>query len=100
MGADIKFDFKGKVWFWKGPAPFYFVSMPEDQSQDLKDMSSQLTYGWGMIPVIATIGKTKWYTAMFEKDGRYILPIKLVIRKTEGIEEGGEVKVHIKIGKE
>jgi len=95
----MTYDFSGEVWYWKGPAPFYFVSMPQDQSDDLKEVSNRVTYGWGMIPVVATIGKTKWYTAMFEKDGRYILPIKLVIRKAEKIEEGDMVKVHIEIGK-
>jgi len=95
----MQYDFSGDVWYWKGPAPFYFVSMPQDQSDDLKEVSTRVTYGWGMIPVVATIGKTRWYTAMFEKDGRYILPIKLVIRKAEGIEEGSTVKVHIEIGK-
>jgi len=95
----VTYDFSGNVWYWKGPAPFYFVSMPQDQSDDLKEVSNRVTYGWGMIPVVATIGKTKWYTAMFEKDGRYILPIKLVIRKAEKIEEGDTVKVHIEIGK-
>ena len=95
----MTYDFSGNVWYWKGPAPFYFVSMPQDQSDDLKEVSNRVTYGWGMIPVVATIGKTKWYTAMFEKDGRYILPIKLVIRKAEKIEEGDTVKVHIEIGK-
>jgi len=26
-------EFTGKLWFWKGPAPFYFVTVPEEQSQ-------------------------------------------------------------------
>ena len=95
----MTFDFKGEIWYWKGPAPFYFVTLPAEQSDELKDASAGVTYGWGMIPVVATIGKTRWYTAMFEKDGHYILPVKLAIRKAERNEEGDEVAVSIDVGK-
>lgn len=23
--------FSGRVWFWKGPAPWYFITVPEAQ---------------------------------------------------------------------
>lgn len=95
----MSFDFTGVVWFWKGPAPWYFVTVSEEVCEELTDISSTVTYGWGMIPVVARIGKTRWYTAMFPKDGRYVLPIKSVVRKSEGIDDGDEVAVHIEIGK-
>jgi hypothetical protein len=93
----MNFVFKGPIWYWKGPAPWYFVTVPEDVCEEIKDVSGHVTYGWGMIPVDARIGKTKWYTAMFPKDGRYVLPIKTVIRKAESIEEGDEVSVSIDV---
>lgn len=92
------FEFEGKVWFWKGPAPWYFVSVPPELSERIKLMSNSVTYGWGMIPVHATIGKTRWYTAMFEKDGLYILPLKVAIRKAERIEEDALISVQLEIG--
>jgi hypothetical protein len=93
---NIKFD--GKIWFWKGPAPWYFVTVPEEQCHTLKAMSSAVTYGWGMIPVNAQIGRTRWYTAMFPKDGRYILPLKANIRKAENLTEGDEITIHLEVG--
>lgn len=90
-------EFTGKIWFWRGPAPFFFVTVPEEQSRDLKEVMAAVTYGWGMIPVNATIGITEWYTALWPKDGLYILPIKAAIRKAEGIEEGDSVVARIEI---
>jgi len=94
----MEFDFEGPVWYWKGPAPWYFVSVPPPLSAAIKAMSGSFTYGWGMIPVHATIGHTTWYTAMFEKDGLYILPVKADIRKAEKIDEGQVVFVNLVVG--
>ena len=93
----MKFEFTGEVWHWRGPAPFYFVSVPEVQSAEISDLAAELTYGWGMIPVDATIGRTTWYTAMFAKDGGYVLPLKAAIRKAESIELGDEVVARIEL---
>lgn len=89
--------FEGKIWFWKGPAPWYFVTVPVEQSSDLKGISSYVTYGWGMIPVIAQIGKTEWKTSLFPKDGLYIVPIKASVRKAENLQQDDKVAVRLKI---
>jgi hypothetical protein len=88
-------DFDGEVWEWRGPAPFYFVTVPDEESAELEAMSSQVTYGWGMIPVEATIGSTKWATSLFPKDGLYVVPLKSVVRKAEGIDVGDNVVVNL-----
>ncbi|MCL4869302.1 MAG: DUF1905 domain-containing protein [Anaerolineae bacterium] len=90
-------EFNGKIWFWKGPAPWYFVTVPEEQCRDLKDVSGFVTYGWGMIPVTARIGQTVWKTSLFPKDGSYIVPIKATVRKAEKIEAGDNVTVYLEI---
>ena len=50
-------EFKGEIFYWRGPAPFLFVAIPEDPSRDLKAISARVTYGWGVIPVHVRIGK-------------------------------------------
>lgn len=90
-------DFKGKVWYWRGPAPWFFITVPEEQSRDLKAVLKLVTYGWGMIPVDARIGKTAWKTSMFPKDGRYIVPIKTSVRQAENIEEGDTISIQIEV---
>ncbi len=95
--STLHYDFSGVVWYWRGPAPFYFVSVPMAQSSELKAMLNLITYGWGMIPVRAQIGSTRFTTSMFYKNGVYVLPIKTAVRKAEGVEEGDQVTAAIKV---
>jgi hypothetical protein len=93
----VNIEFNGKIWFWKGPSPFYFVTVPAKQSDDLKAISGFVTYGWGMIPVTAQIGKTVWKTSLYPKEGLYIVPLKDKVRRAEQLGEGDEVSVHLEI---
>jgi hypothetical protein len=88
-------EFGGEIWYWRGPAPWYFITVPEEQCLDLQTTSAVVSYGWGMIPVTAQIGETKWTTSLFPKDGRYIVPVKAGVRKAEGLDEGDSVAVRL-----
>jgi hypothetical protein len=83
---------------WRGPSPFYFIPIPEAQSKKIRILAAQLTYGWGVIPVIGKIGKTEFTTSLFPKDGLYYLPIKNQVRFAEEIAVGSEVSVQINLG--
>ena len=48
-----------------------------------------------MIPVTARVGTTDWTTSLFPKDGRYLIPIKDLVRKAEGLTLGDHVKVDL-----
>ena len=52
-------EFKGKIFHWRGPAPYLFVAVPEKQSQYIKAVSKLVTYCWGVIAVPVKIGKTE-----------------------------------------
>ncbi len=93
----MHFEISGIIWFWRGPAPWYFVTVPDEPSRVLKVISGIVTYGWGMIPVKVRIGKTEWKTALWPKDERYIVPIKASVRKAENLEEGDEVTLRLEI---
>ena len=90
-------EFDGDIWYWKGPAPFHFVTVPAEQCRDLKTLLKSVTYGWGMIPATVRIGKTEWTTSLFPKDGRYIVPIKDSVRKAENLEEGDQVTLRLEV---
>ena len=90
--------FKGAMIEWRGPSPFYFVPVPDVPSKKIKAMAAQLTYGWGVIPVLGKIGKTEFLTALIPKDGLYYLPIKNAVRFAEELEVGAEVTVSISVG--
>lgn len=93
----MEVEFEGDVWIWQGPAPYYFVTVPAEQSDDIKTVSKLVTYGWGVVPVMARIGNTEWKTSLFPKDGGYIVPIKVLVRRAEKIEEGTTVTMRLRV---
>ena len=93
----MNIEFTGKIWFWRGPSPWYFVTVPEQDSENLNVISGLVTYGWGMIPVHVRIGKTEWQTSLWPKDGRYIVPIKASVRKAENLEAGDTVTLRLEV---
>lgn len=93
----MNLKFSGEIWLWKGPAPWHFVTVPPEQCAELKAVSGSVTYGWGMIPVMVQIGKTKWKTSLWPKDDSYIVPIKASVRKTERIAEGDTVTIQLEV---
>lgn len=93
----MQIEFTGTVLFWRRPAPYFFVAVPEGPSRDIKSISHLVTYGWGVIPVRARIGRTEFETSLFPKDGLYLLPLKVVVRKAENLAEGDEVTVRMEV---
>ena len=85
--------FEGQVIYWRGPSPFHFVAVPEPAANKIKAEAARLSYGWGVIPVTATIGKLEFTTSLFPKDGGYLLPIKNAVRLPAGIEVGDNLKI-------
>lgn len=83
--------FTGPMWEWRGPSPFHFVSVPPEDSDLIA--AAGTSYGWGAIPVTASLGTTTWTTSVFPKDGTYIVPIKNAVRFGEGVEIGDVVTI-------
>jgi Domain of unknown function (DUF1905) len=93
----VEFEITGEIWHWRGPAPFHFVTVPEQQSADIHALARAVTYGWGMVPVRARVGETAWKTSLFPKDGGYVLPLKDAVRRAEGLEVGGTVAARLTV---
>ena len=50
-----------------------------------------------MVPIAGRIGDTDFTTALFPKDGRYVVPIKDAVRLAEGLAIGDTVTVGLVI---
>lgn len=94
----ISLKFSTEVIYWRGPAPFYFAPVPDAQVKKIKDISSQLSYGWGVIPARVKIGKTEFTTSLFPRQGGYMVPIKNVVREAERLEVDDKIVVHLFFG--
>jgi hypothetical protein len=93
----VVLEFNGEIIYWRGPAPFHFVTVPEEQSAAIEAVASLVTYGWGAIPVAARVGRTDFRTSLFPKCELYLVPIKNAVRKAEGLELGDQVKVWLQL---
>jgi hypothetical protein len=96
--ALVRLNFIGEIWFWRGPSPFHFVTVPKEESAELHAISDLVSYGWGVIPVLAVIGSTARKTSLFPKDGGFLVPIKASVREAEGLELGDNVRVALSVG--
>ena len=92
----MQFSIIGTMFEWRGPAPFYFVAVPEEQSAEIKASESMLTYGWGVIPVEGRIGKTEFTTSLIPRQGAYLVPIKNMVRMPENLSVGDEVAIELR----
>jgi GNAT superfamily N-acetyltransferase len=88
-------EFVGEVIEWRGPAPYYFVPVPEQEGVALRAAAPAASYGWGMLPIRARIGSTEWKTSLWPKDGGYLLPLKDSVRKPQGLDAGDTVDVRL-----
>jgi hypothetical protein len=92
----MKWTFTSEVIEWRGPAPYLFVAMTPEDSEDLKEEARGLIY-WGQVPVHVTIGETEFTTALFPKGGRYLVPVKVAVQQAEAIGEGAVAEVVVRL---
>jgi len=97
--GGMEWTFTGEVVEWRGPAPYLFVAMTAEESEDLKEAARGLIY-WGQVPVHVIIGGTEFTTALFPRDGCYMVPVKVAVQRAEAIGEGAIVEVAVRLNTE
>ena len=95
----MELTFDGKIIYWRGPAPYYFIRVPDDQSAEIKAVANRVTYGWGVIPARVTIGETEFTTSLFPRQGGYLVPVRDQVRKAENLDLDDEVTLRLAIGR-
>jgi hypothetical protein len=93
----MELTFAGRVIEWRGPAPFYYLPVPDEESADIREIAAMASYGWGVIPVVASIGDVEFETSLFPKDGGYLLPLKDAVRRPLQITVGDEITVEMAV---
>ena len=93
----VRLAFVSRVIEWRGPAPYFFVPVPDDESADIREVAAMATYGWGVIPVAAEIDGRVFETSLFPKDGGYLLPLTDAVRGPNALAPGDEVAVRMTV---
>lgn len=89
--------FTAQLFEWRGPAPFYWLTVPLDVCQAVRAQAGLVTYGWGAIPVSVRIGGTDWETSLVPRGDGYVLPVKQDVRKQERCTGGDSVTVAMRV---
>ncbi len=99
---QIKYTFKGKVWKYKGPVGWYFVTLPKKLSKTIRDNHGFSEEGWGRLKTTATLKNYKWQTAIWfdTKVMSYLLPIKSSVRKSTDVTSDKTVSITLLFLKE
>ena len=94
---NVDTTFCAEVFEWRGPAPFYWLLLPEDAADYVRAQAAAATYGWGAIPVCVRIGTTEWETSLLPRSGGYALPLRKDVRLKERIDDGDRVAVGMSV---
>ena len=89
----------GPLWLWSGEGgSWHFISVPAEQSDEIRAHSLLSRGGFGSVKVEASIRDVRWRTSVFpQKSGGYLLPVKAAVRRDAGIAAGDEVTVELKL---
>ena len=96
--AELRLAFEATVIYWRGPSPFFYAPLPEAPAAEVRRVARAVSYGWGCIPARARIGDVAFSTALIPKDGTYLLPLKVAVRRQANVTAGDAVAVEMAIG--
>ena len=87
------------LWLWSGgQGSWHFLTVPEEQSGELRAEAFATARGFGSVRVEAEVNGVAWRTSVFpQKSGGYILPVKAEVRRKAGIAAGDDVTVRLSV---
>jgi hypothetical protein len=93
--------FDADLWLWEARRAdsWTFLRVPQDLSEDIRELAGAPQRGFGSVRVRATIGASQWSTSIFpdSASGCYVMPVKAKVRKAEGLGEGDTTSVTIEL---
>ena len=93
------FKLKSEVLLYPGMAGWHFIYLPKKEAQVIRKSFASVHRGWGSLPVLVTLGETSWRTSIFfdKRSDTYILPLKALVRKKEGVLAKDKVNFSLEI---
>jgi hypothetical protein len=93
--AAIEATFTATVWRYAGDSSWHFLTLPTDLGDEIRSRVEPV--GFGSVRVTASVGATTWATSVFPDrgSGSYVLPVKVAVRRAEGLDDGTEVVVTV-----
>ncbi len=99
MIPDLSYQFTTKVWaYFNGKSTYYLASIPAKTGSAIRAMQEgKPRRGWGSVPVVITIGGSRWKSSIFPESGTksYLFLLNAKARKAESIVENSRISVCI-----
>jgi hypothetical protein len=98
-GGDVAITLTAPLWLSSGEnGSWHFITVPEEQSSEIRAHAFARPRGFGSVRVEACIGAVTWNTSVFpQKAGGYILPVKADVCRCAGLTAGDIVTVSLKL---
>lgn len=94
-------DFDAELWVWdaRRTDTWTFVRLPEEASEDIREVAGGSGRGFGSVRVRVVLGGSVWTTSVFPDSGSgcYVLPVKRAVRTAEGLEPGDVARVSVEL---
>lgn len=89
--------FTSVLWRWEAQDAWRFVTVPADLTEAIR-LTAGPPRGFGSVRVEVRVGSTTWRTSVFPDAHRgYVLPVKKAVRHAEGLDDGDEVTVTLRV---
>lgn len=97
MNRKIEYQFKANMWKHKAEGGWYFISIPQEYSEEIRTNLQWQEEGWGRMKADAIINDFSWNTSIWfdSKLKLYILPVKAEVRKKLALTEEKELSVTV-----
>ena len=97
MNDKIGYTFTASMWQHDGPGGWYFISLPQNISKEIRSHFQWQEEGWGRMKAMACIGNIEWDTSIWfdTKSKTHLLPVRAEIRKKGQLELDQTVEVSI-----
>jgi hypothetical protein len=93
--------FASELWTWDARRhdSWTFVSLPGEESEEIRELTAGQVRGFGSVRVRVTVGGSVWQTSIFpdSKRGVYALPIKAAVRRAEHLDPGDTLVVAVEL---
>lgn len=96
---DGTFELQAQMWRHPSADGWYFITVPEATSADIRERFGMMSPGFGSLRVDVTIGDTRWRTSIFYDTTLrcYLLPMKAAVRKAASLAAGDQVEFLLRV---
>jgi hypothetical protein len=94
----VIYEFEAEVWVSGGAGAWHFLTLPGEVGEGLRTLRGP-AQNFGSMRVSARIGDTVWKTSLFpdRRRGTFLLPVKVDVRRREGLGVGDTVRATIEV---